>query len=51
MTIIRGGAIVHLARGGWDGGGDLLPAASALVFWVAIAYEVAKRTFRWEPRV
>jgi ABC-2 type transport system permease protein len=51
MMINPGGAVMHLIRGGWDGGGDLLPAFSALVVWIALGYEVAKRTFRWEPRV
>jgi ABC-2 type transport system permease protein len=51
MMINPGGALMHLIRGGWDGGGDLLPAASALVTWIALGYVVAKRTFRWEPRV
>jgi len=50
MMINPGGAIVHLVRGGWDGGGELLTAAAALVVWAALAYEVAKRTFTWEPR-
>ena len=51
MMINPGGAIMQLMRGGWDGGGDLLPAAGALVVWIVLGYEVAKRTFRWEPRV
>ncbi|WP_157260540.1 ABC transporter permease [Patulibacter minatonensis] len=50
MLVNPGGAIMHLIQAGWDGGGDVLTAASALVFWAALGYEVAKRTFRWEPR-
>jgi ABC-2 type transport system permease protein len=50
MIANPGGAIMHLIQGGWDGGGDMLLAASALVFWGGLAYEVAKRTFTWEPR-
>jgi ABC-2 type transport system permease protein len=51
MIVNPGGAIVHLVRGGWDGGGDMLTAVAALVVWSALGYEIAKRTFRWEPRV
>lgn len=50
MIINPGGAIMHLAQGGWDGGGEMLTAASALLVWGALAYEIAKRTFTWEPR-
>jgi ABC-2 type transport system permease protein len=50
MIFNPGGAIVHLIQGGWDGGGDMLLAAAALVFWAGLAYEIAKRTFTWEPR-
>jgi len=50
MIINPGGAIVHLARGGWDGGGEMLLAGAALVGWIGIALEIATRTFRWEPR-
>lgn len=50
MVVNPGGAIVHLARGGWDGGGDVLLAAVSLVAWIAVATQVAVWTFRWEPR-
>lgn len=50
MIVNPGGAIMHLIQGGWDGGGETLIAISALVFWIGLGYEVAKRTFRWEPR-
>jgi ABC-2 type transport system permease protein len=50
MLVNPGGAVMHLIQGGWDGGGDVLVAAAALVFWIGVAYEVAKRTFTWEPR-
>lgn len=50
MVVNPGGAIVHLARAGWDGGGETFLAAIALVAWTAIALDVAIRTFRWEPR-
>ncbi|MDO9410859.1 ABC transporter permease [Patulibacter sp.] len=51
MIVNPGGAIMHLVQGGWDGGGgDMLTAAAALVFWAGLAYEIAKRTFTWEPR-
>lgn len=41
---------MHLVQTGWDGGGDVLPALFALVLWIALGYEAAKRTVRWEPR-
>jgi ABC-2 type transport system permease protein len=50
MIVNPGGAIMHLIQGGWDGGGDMLLAVSALVFWGGLAYAIAKRTFTWEPR-
>lgn len=50
MLIAPGGAIVQLVRGGWDGGGEPLLAIVALVAWIVVAADVAKRTFRWEPR-
>ncbi|WP_022929394.1 ABC transporter permease [Patulibacter americanus] len=50
MLVNPGGAVMHLVQGGWDGGGDMLVAAAALVSWTGLAYEIAKRTFTWEPR-
>lgn len=50
MLINPGGAIVQLVRSGWDGGGDALIAIAALVVWIVLAIDVARRTFRWEPR-
>jgi ABC-2 type transport system permease protein len=50
MLINPGGAIVQLVRSGWDGGGNALPAIAALVVWIVLATDIARRTFRWEPR-
>lgn len=51
MLINPGGAIMHLIQAGWDGGSaHTLTAAAALVSWTAVGYELARRTFTWEPR-
>ncbi|MDO8187761.1 ABC transporter permease [Conexibacter sp. JD483] len=50
MLAVPGSAIAELARIAWNGGGDPLPAIAMIVVWTAVAGELAKRLFRWEPR-
>jgi ABC-2 type transport system permease protein len=49
--LAHGGALAALARGAWDGGGMPLLACAALLGWTAIGAAIARRFFRWEPRV
>jgi ABC-2 type transport system permease protein len=50
-VLAPGGALAALARGAWDGGGMPLLAVAALLGWTALGAAVARRFFRWEPRV
>ena len=50
MLAIPGSAVAELARCAWNGGGAPLSALAMVAVWTAVLGDLAKRTFRWEPR-
>jgi ABC-2 type transport system permease protein len=51
MLLTPGGALADLVRGAWEGGGHALASSAVLLGWTAVGAAIARRWFRWEPRV
>jgi ABC-2 type transport system permease protein len=51
--LLPGGAATELVLNAWNGGASLadsLPLLLPTLLWVAVAFLLASRMFRWEPR-